>query len=138
MVDEGRILNFGDYHEGNLYLRETAREKVKRLKKVRKKEDRMSNPLEDGKAWKEIIEIFENMVYIFERPSISRNQSSITNPLSLTARLFIKLHTAVNFPTAVNQHTAISVESSTRYSIELHHTKRLLDRCRSQQIPRHR
>jgi hypothetical protein len=27
MVDEGRILNFGDYHEGNLYLREYCQRK---------------------------------------------------------------------------------------------------------------
>jgi cell division protein YceG involved in septum cleavage len=60
MVDEGRILDDGDYHKGNLYiLKSTAREYVKGLKKGRQKEERMSNPLEEGKTWKEIIEILK-------------------------------------------------------------------------------
>jgi len=60
MVDEGRILNFGDYHKGNLFvLKSTAREYVKGLNKGREKEERTPNPLGEGKSWKEIIEILE-------------------------------------------------------------------------------
>jgi hypothetical protein len=47
---------------------------VKRLKKGRLKEDRMSNPLREGKIWKEIIEILEKekkeiwFIYSKDRP----------------------------------------------------------------------
>ena len=60
MVDEERIPNFGDYHQSSLYiLKSTAREYVKGLKRGRQKEERMSNPLGEGKTWKEIIEILK-------------------------------------------------------------------------------
>jgi hypothetical protein len=60
MVNEGRILNFGDYHKGNLYvLKSTAREYVKEVNKGRTKESRMSNLLGDGKPWREVIEILD-------------------------------------------------------------------------------
>jgi hypothetical protein len=60
MVNEGRILNFGDYHKGNLaVLKSTARSYVKGVNKERTKEDRMSNPLGDGRTWREIIEILD-------------------------------------------------------------------------------
>jgi hypothetical protein len=58
MVDQGRILNFGDYHKGNLFvLKSVAREHIKDIN-TRKKDEKIPNLLE-GKPWKEIIEAIE-------------------------------------------------------------------------------
>ena len=50
MVDEGRILDFDDYHKGNVYiLKSTAREYVKGLKKGRQKRTECRIRLEKAK-----------------------------------------------------------------------------------------